>query len=164
MESGDEGEGQGRVQERPGALTQLKERFATWRAVHKLGMRIPQAAIHGQVHLVARRARAGPHAAGLRAAGAAHGGQPHTGTRRAGVACVSRGGLSFSSRRSSRTTGELLAEVPRQPPRRGVDHLLSALLKRVQIVERVDTAQPAGVDQTHVDVADLRAAHRFVEQ
>ena len=125
---------------------------------------VPQAAIHGQVHLVARRARAGPHAAGLRAAGAAHGGQPHTGTRRAGVAFVSRGGLSFSSPRSSRTTGELLAEVPRQPPHRGVDHLLSALLKRVQIVERVDIAQPAGLDQTHVDVADLRAAHRFVEQ
>ncbi len=30
-----------RVQAGAGALTPLKERFATWRAVRKLGMRIP---------------------------------------------------------------------------------------------------------------------------
>src|SRR5207253_1924512 len=75
-----------------------------------------------------------------------------------------RRGLNFSSRLNSRITGELLAEVPRQPLRRRADHLLSSLLKRVEIVERVDIAQPAGVDQAHVDVADLRPPEGLVEE
>ena len=80
------------------------------------------------------------------------------------MARVGRGGLNLSARRGSRATGELLAEVPRQPPRRRVDHLLSSPMKRVQIVERIDIAQPAGVDQAHVNVADLRPPCRLVEE
>ena len=78
---------------------------------------VPQAAFHRQVYVVARRPRAGPHAAGLRAAGAADGGQSHPGTRRPGVARAQRRGLN-ARQCSSRVAGELLAEVPRQPLRR----------------------------------------------
>lgn len=73
-------------------------------------------------------------------------------------------GLNVSARLTSRVRSELLAEVPRQPPRWCGNHVPGSLLKRVEIVERIDIAQPAGVDQAHVNVAYLRTAHRLVEE
>lgn len=54
MESGDEGDRHGDTGEGGAeALTQLKERFATWRAARKLGMRIPRELWSAAVEMVA---------------------------------------------------------------------------------------------------------------
>ena len=86
-------------------------------------------------------------------------GDPHAGTRRAGVARVERGGLNVGLHGCSSRTRRRAARGSSTAATAPASLITSwaSLLQRVQILERVDIAQPAGVDQAHVDVADLGA-------
>ncbi len=55
------------------------------------------------------------------------------------------------------------AEVPRQPCGRIVLNSLFVLQQRQQVVIRVDASSARRMEERHVDVAYLCAAHRLVE-
>ena len=56
------------------------------------------------------------------------------------------------------------AIVPRHPFRRPGGQFLGMALQLDQVVERVDAAQLAGVDQAHEQITDLRPVQGAVEQ
>ncbi len=60
--------------------------------------------------------------------------------------------------------GELLPVAPRQPVGRRLGDAKVMTLQLRQIVERVDPGMIAGVDQAHIEVANLRSAQGLIEE
>ena len=59
---------------------------------------------------------------------------------------------------------ESLAKVPWHPLRGAQGEFPGMALQLDQVVERVDAAQLAGVDQAHEQIADLGAVQRAIKQ
>ena len=59
---------------------------------------------------------------------------------------------------------DVISVVPRHPAIGAFHHLESMELQLVQIIERIDVVQLAGMNQAHIDIADAGTVASLVEE